>query len=37
MTANGPLILSIYVEIADPHAGEAVIGDVARAALVALG
>jgi len=37
MTANGPLILSIYVEIADPHAGEAVIGDVARAALAALG
>lgn len=37
MTAQGPLILSIYVEIADPHAGEAVIGDVARAALEAVG
>ncbi len=37
MTARGPLILSIYVEIADPNAGEAVIGDVARAALATVG
>ena len=36
MSANGPLILSIYVEIPDPNAGEAVIGDVARAALAAV-
>ena len=35
MTPKGPLILSIYVEIADPNAGEAVIGDIARAALAA--
>lgn len=33
MTAQGPLVLAIYCEIADPNAGEAVIGDVARAAL----
>lgn len=32
MTQQGPLVLSIYCEIADPNAGEAVIGDVARAA-----
>jgi beta-lactamase class A len=37
MTAQGPLILAIYVEITDPNAGEAVIGDVARAALAAVG
>jgi hypothetical protein len=37
MTAQGPLILAIYVEITDPNAGEAVIGDVARAALAAAG
>ncbi|MCX7376091.1 MAG: class A beta-lactamase-related serine hydrolase [Alphaproteobacteria bacterium] len=33
MAPTGPLVLSIYCEIADPNAGEAVIGDVARAAL----
>lgn len=33
MTPRGPLILAMYCEIADPNAGEAVIGDVARAAL----
>ena len=36
MTPHGPLILSVYVEIADPNAGEAVIGDIARAALAAV-
>ena len=45
MTPHGPLILSIYVEIADPIAGEAIadpiageaiIGDIARAALAAV-
>ena len=37
MTPNGPLILAIYVEIEDPNAGEAIIGDIARAALAAAG
>ncbi len=37
MTPRGPLVLSIYVEIDDPNAGEAVIGAVAQAALVACG
>ena len=37
MTGRGPLILSIYVEIADPNEGEVVIGDIARAALAATG
>lgn len=36
MAPTGPLILSIYCEIPDPNAGEAVIGDIARAALSAL-
>lgn len=36
MTPHGPLLLAIYVEIADPNAGEAVIGDVAQAALAAV-
>jgi beta-lactamase class A len=33
MTPRGPLLLAIYAEIADPNDGEAVIGEVARAAL----
>lgn len=33
MTPQGPLVLAIYCEIADPNAGEAAIGDVAHAAL----
>ena len=33
MAPAGPLVLSIYCEIPDPNAGEAVIGEVARAAL----
>jgi len=37
MTPSGPLFLAIFCEIADPHAGEAVVGDVARAALAAAG
>jgi beta-lactamase class A len=36
MAPTGPLVLSIYCEIPDPNAGEAVIGDIARAALSAL-
>lgn len=36
MTPQGPLLLAVFVEIDDPNAGEAVIGDVARAALAAL-
>jgi hypothetical protein len=36
MTHAGPLVLSIYCEIPDPNAGEAVIGDVAHAALACL-
>jgi beta-lactamase class A len=36
MTPAGPLVLSIYCEIPDPNAGEAVIGDVAHAALACL-
>lgn len=33
MTPSGPLVLSVFCEIADPNAGEAAIGAVARAAL----
>jgi beta-lactamase class A len=33
MTARGPLVLSVFCEIDDPNAGEAVIGAVAKAAL----
>lgn len=33
MTPSGPLLLAVFCEIADPHAGEAAIGAVARAAL----
>lgn len=35
VTPQGPLVLAIYCEIADPLAGEAALGDVARAALAA--
>jgi beta-lactamase class A len=37
MTPQGPLLLAIYAEIADPNEGEAVIGAVARAALGCVG
>jgi beta-lactamase class A len=36
MAPQGPLILAIYCEIPDPNAGEAVIGDIAKAALDSL-
>ena len=32
-TDHGPLILSIYCEHADPHRGEAIIGEISRAAM----
>lgn len=37
MTPQGPLLLAVYCEIADPNEGEAVIGAVARAALACTG
>ncbi len=38
MTARGPLILSVFChQPPDPHAGEAIIGEIGRAALAAAG
>ena len=34
-TPIGPLVAAIFVETQDPHAGEAIIGDITRAALSA--
>ena len=38
MTAHGPVILAVFCEgVADPHAGEQVIGAIAKAAVAAAG
>lgn len=37
MTAAGPVVLAVFTEaVADPHHGEAIVGDIARAALADL-